>query len=222
MTLRLAVVLGAAGFLTPDARSRQLYELLPGSTLTRLSCLPPCTCPPVQLTGPLSGTFSLVFDHEEGGYRYYNVLGAAWVADLSGAPTPVVGSGTYRILTPIAFLHQMELTLQVGGDPPRIFDSGLVSADPHLVFPSVGVLVSTAQFDCNRDDIDIAAAPASCYANCDGSTAAPVLNVDDFLCFLNRFFAGDPYANCDGSTAAPVLNINDFPCFINRFMAGCV
>ncbi len=34
-------------------------------------------------------------------------------------------------------------------------------------------------------------APA-CYANCDDSTAAPVLNVADFTCFLGRFAAGCP------------------------------
>jgi outer membrane protein assembly factor BamB len=60
-----------------------------------------------------------------------------------------------------------------------------------------------------------------CYANCDQSTTAPVLNVLDFSCFLNRFAAGDPYANCDGSTTTPVLNVLDFSCFLNRFAAGC-
>jgi hypothetical protein len=63
--------------------------------------------------------------------------------------------------------------------------------------------------------------PPFCYANCDGSTAAPVLNIQDFSCFLNRFQAGETYANCDGSTAAPVLNVLDFTCFINAFGAGC-
>ena len=29
------------------------------------------------------------------------------------------------------------------------------------------------------------------------------------------------YANCDGSTTAPVLNVNDFTCFMNRYAAGC-
>ncbi|MFN0134441.1 MAG: GC-type dockerin domain-anchored protein [Phycisphaerales bacterium] len=60
-----------------------------------------------------------------------------------------------------------------------------------------------------------------CYANCDGSTAAPILNVNDFTCFLNKFAAGDPTANCDGSTSAPTLNVNDFTCFLNAFAAGC-
>ena len=61
----------------------------------------------------------------------------------------------------------------------------------------------------------------SCYANCDNSTAAPILNVNDFGCFLNKFAAADPYANCDHSTAPPTLNVNDFQCFLNAFAAGC-
>lgn len=60
-----------------------------------------------------------------------------------------------------------------------------------------------------------------CYANCDGSTVAPVLNVNDFMCFLGRYGAGDPYSNCDGSTAPPILNVNDFMCFQQRYAAGC-
>jgi hypothetical protein len=66
----------------------------------------------------------------------------------------------------------------------------------------------------------VAVVPA-CYANCDASTAPPVLNVNDFLCFQSRFAAGDSYANCDQSTTAPVLNVNDFLCFQAAFAAGC-
>jgi hypothetical protein len=62
---------------------------------------------------------------------------------------------------------------------------------------------------------------SECYANCDGSTGVPVLTVNDFICFQNRFAAGDPYANCNRSTGDPVLNINDFVCFQARFAAGC-
>ena len=61
----------------------------------------------------------------------------------------------------------------------------------------------------------------TCYPNCDGSTAAPILNVNDFTCFLNKYAAGDSYANCDASTLAPVLNVNDFTCFLNRYAVGC-
>jgi hypothetical protein len=61
----------------------------------------------------------------------------------------------------------------------------------------------------------------ACYANCDGSTQPPILNVLDFNCFLNAFSAGASYANCDNSTQPPVLNVLDFNCFLNRFSAGC-
>jgi glucose/arabinose dehydrogenase len=60
-----------------------------------------------------------------------------------------------------------------------------------------------------------------CYANCDGSTVAPVLNVDDFSCFINRYALQDCWANCDGSTVEPILNVDDFTCFINAFALGC-
>jgi uncharacterized membrane protein len=69
-----------------------------------------------------------------------------------------------------------------------------------------------------------------CYANCDESTTAPILNVDDFTCFINEFAQAqslphaqqlEHYANCDQSTIAPALNVDDFTCFINQYGAGC-
>jgi hypothetical protein len=70
----------------------------------------------------------------------------------------------------------------------------------------------------------------SCYANCDRSTVPPILNIEDFSCFINAFAAANAlppeqqlahYANCDQSTTTPVLNVEDFTCFINQFAAGC-
>lgn len=63
--------------------------------------------------------------------------------------------------------------------------------------------------------------PVECYANCDGSTVAPILNVADFICFQNAFAAGSTQANCDASTVAPILNVADFICFQTAFAAGC-
>ncbi len=57
--------------------------------------------------------------------------------------------------------------------------------------------------------------------NWDGGTGSPVLTVNDFACFLNRFAAGENYANCDGSSVAPALNVLDFTCFLDAFAAGC-
>jgi hypothetical protein len=80
------------------------------------------------------------------------------------------------------------------------------------------------------DNVRVYTEPAACYPNCDGSTVQPILNVDDFTCFINDFALGQSlppaqqvasYANCDGSTIAPVLNVDDFTCFINAFAGGC-
>jgi photosystem II stability/assembly factor-like uncharacterized protein len=72
--------------------------------------------------------------------------------------------------------------------------------------------------------------PPPCAANCDESTAPPILNIDDFTCFVNRYAEAQNlphlqqvthFANCDASTVAPVLNVDDFTCFLNRFGVGC-
>src|SRR5262249_30981761 len=60
-----------------------------------------------------------------------------------------------------------------------------------------------------------------CYANRDHSTSAPILNIQDFVTFLQQFSAGSIQANCDGSALVPILNIGDFSCFLTRFSAGC-
>jgi hypothetical protein len=69
-----------------------------------------------------------------------------------------------------------------------------------------------------------------CYANCDGSTHEPILNVGDFVCFVGQFAEATSlpheqqvthYANCDGSQTAPVLNVEDFQCFLTKFAQGC-
>jgi hypothetical protein len=86
--------------------------------------------------------------------------------------------------------------------------------------PLVGQPLKIRLGGANQTDMDNVRM-TTCYANCDGSTAAPILNVQDFTCFLQQFAAGLPYANCDGSTAAPALNVQDFSCFLQRFAAGC-
>ncbi len=63
---------------------------------------------------------------------------------------------------------------------------------------------------------------SSCYPDCDQSTGPGVLDIFDFLCFGNRFTAGDPYAcDCDTSTGPGICDIFDFLCFGNAFSAGC-
>jgi hypothetical protein len=81
-----------------------------------------------------------------------------------------------------------------------------------------GFTIGTGNFN-DLDEISVVG--GACYANCDGSTNQPILNVADFTCFLTKFAAQDPYANCDGSTTEPILNVADFTCFLSKFAAGC-
>jgi hypothetical protein len=76
----------------------------------------------------------------------------------------------------------------------------------------------------------VAGCDDTCYADCDQSSSQPILNVEDFVCFVNEFAHGvslppaqqvTHYANCDNSTTEPVLNVEDFICFITAFAQGC-
>jgi hypothetical protein len=95
--------------------------------------------------------------------------------------------------------------------------------NPQSIQPNSSQVVVVGTISSSFNGIDVAGglATPACYANCDGSTTPPVLNVADFTCFLSKFAAGDPYANCDGSTTPPVLNVADFTCFLSKFAAGC-
>jgi serine protease AprX len=115
-----------------------------------------------------------------------------------------------------------------GGSP----DSANVVENVFIQNPAPGVwtvqvigseIVQDARLETPELDADFALVVSgiSCYANCDSSTLAPILNVADFTCFLQRFAAADAYANCDGNTQPPVLNVADFTCFLQRFAAGC-
>jgi hypothetical protein len=71
------------------------------------------------------------------------------------------------------------------------------------------------------DNVKVAPVVTACYANCDGSTTAPILNVLDFICFQTKFAQNDPTANCDNSTNPPILNVLDFICFQTAYAQGC-
>ncbi len=199
------------------------YSLLPGSQMEREFCLPPCACPYIHSMGPLTGSFSLSLLDTNPLFTRYRLNGIFWYADLGPSSTSMTGTGIYTIGGEVALVHRLELSLTIGAlTVITDFDSGFVGVDPAHPFPQFAI-GTIAEPVCRRDQIRIIAAPGgtACYANCDGSTAAPVLNSLDFGCFLTRFAAGDAYANCDGSTAPPVLNALDFGCFLTRFAAGC-
>jgi hypothetical protein len=126
-------------------------------------------------------------------------------------------------------LMEIYLTNLVGGFSISRADGGpLASRAYHRHNGTTGVL--TTQAHRTRMTISLGGGTSTCYANCDGSTVEPVLNVDDFTCFINEYAQAQTlpheqqvahYANCDSSTIAPALNVDDFTCFINRYAQGC-
>jgi uncharacterized membrane protein len=93
-------------------------------------------------------------------------------------------------------------------DAHGVNESGLIAATGYAVNPA-------------QSHALILTPVAPCYANCDGSTTAPILNIADFVCFQAEFAAGDTRADCDHSTSPPILSIADFVCFQQAFAAGC-
>jgi hypothetical protein len=138
----------------------------------------------------------------------------------------LAGTGNSAVYAP--FVTLANLLGKTGGD-------ALYSADfGETWLPVLDEPLPTATCAAVPQDFPFAIIGAElvpeCYANCDGSTIEPALNVDDFTCFLNAYALGlalpaaqqvSHYANCDASTAPPVLNVDDFTCFLNRYALGC-
>jgi Beta-propeller repeat len=104
-------------------------------------------------------------------------------------------------------------------------DIAEAEADPGMVFASVFTWGSLAGPQQGFGDIVIAKMGEEllpCYADCDQSTGARVLDIFDFLCFQNGFVNSQPYAcDCDVITGPGVCDIFDFLCFQNHFAVGC-
>lgn len=197
----------------------------------------------LRFTSPVSSVQALVASASGGMVTMEAYRGGTLVATKSqpltaaAAPISVAGSGITRVtvsftgtlvLDDVCFVQSCPTTYDVyfgPTDPPTV----RVLADSVNTVFDPGALESTtlyywrvvAKNCCGQTAGPVWSFSTLCYPNCDESTSPPVLNVNDFLCFVNRYAAGDPYANCDDSTAAPVLNVNDFLCFTNRFAAGC-
>ena len=63
--------------------------------------------------------------------------------------------------------------------------------DRLVIWPDGRSVQLVFSIDSPGDFVRIITAAAAGYANCDGSTTAPILNVNDFVCFQQRFAAED-------------------------------
>jgi hypothetical protein len=90
-------------------------------------------------------------------------------------------------------------TLRWRKDGVALADDGRITGSATATLRITGVSAADAggyDMQVTGNCIPGASVPATlsvlCYPNCDNSTVAPVLNVLDFSCFLNRFAAGCP------------------------------
>jgi hypothetical protein len=153
-----------------------------------------------------------------GGLHYH--ISVDWAAQNNGGPLD--DGGVFTVM-----LGAGGTSYFVGSLPGGFTRYGSVAVDytpPSTASFRVGIRITRDGVPANEiqwvDNATISVVQ-SCYPNCDGSTAAPVLNVQDFSCFLQKFASGNPYANCDASTQPPTLNVADFSCFLQKYAAGC-
>lgn len=144
-----------------------------------------------------------------------NAMNATWPFQYFGPAWETFGTVYWEYGDGIAF-DPVNGELYLSGD-----GAGVHRFDRNTAMPlAEGPIANTESLGWDLD-AQVALVPNSCYANCDASRCRPVLNVADFICYINRYAAGDLYANCDQSTAPPVLNVADFICYMNKFAAGC-
>ncbi len=158
--------------------------------------------PPFQIAG---GRYLTVFDdgrgaalYMNGGFPNFQGVSAQNIVRYDGQTFEPLGAGVeYDQTGPgllVPFNDSRGPALLVTGGPSMSAGGGLV--------PGAAIWVGCP----------------NCYNNCDLSSAAPKLNVNDFMCFLNAYARRDPYANCNVDA---VINVADFICFMNKFAVGC-
>jgi len=116
-------------------------------------------------------------------------------------------SWTYPSTNPDTFYQGLALAAYDSGSGPGLYVGGR--------FTTIGGITANRIARYGRP---------LCPANCDGSfntAGCPTRSANDFICFMNRFAAGDLRANCDNTTTTPTLTANDFQCFLNAYAAGC-
>ena len=96
------------------------------------------------------------------------------------------GAGDFRLQATSPAIDRGDSTQHVGlpvdlDGKPRAVDFPGVANTGYTPF---GPIIDIGAYEAQP--------PAPCYANCDSSTLAPILNVNDFTCFLSRYAAGCP------------------------------
>ena len=134
-----------------------LYRLERESTFER-GCFPPCMCPMLESVS-ISGTFRLELITVGNVFDFYEVSRVRFkVRRNSGEILEITGSGTYAVST-IVDSQRMELTLEVGDEPPTVYRSDF-DVPGGSAFPRISVPISINGGYCHDTEIDVRAAPA--------------------------------------------------------------
>jgi hypothetical protein len=164
-------------------------------------------------------------------YALYRRPGLSWPGTGSANFTTLNApfqSGRIKVYFSDPDTIVLEVDTDFSGIPDQIYSRTGILGFAHELGTGFGVGAWNAQAEF--DNWSVTVGGAACYANCDSSTTEPVLNVEDFTCFISEFAAASVlppsqqithYANCDNSTTDPVLNVEDFTCFITKFAEGC-
>ncbi len=197
------------------------YQLGHAAAYEIEGCLAPCLCPGFHEQGPATGTFDLVFIESDPHFDYYAIRQVHFTAEVAHGVRVISGSGRYVIGGVHGAENRMTLELRIDGEGPFEFDSGLVPVA--AAFPNIEISIDAAPV-CREITVSVVAgeSPLNCYADCDRSTGAGVLDIFDFLCFQNAFVSQREYAcDCDTSSGHGVCDLFDFLCFQGAFVGGC-
>jgi hypothetical protein len=121
--------------------------------------------------------------------------GSLWRSDRLGNGEKVgvtVPVGSWNHIEMYIDYESRVLTVVVNGRVQSLRSPFMEMADDF--FRGIALLTATEMPStafAYTDDVEIEALiHGPCYANCDGSSTAPILNIDDFTCFINTFAHG--------------------------------
>ena len=140
-----ASVLGVGqGFAAPADTSGTLYGLITPPSALEIGCQGPCACP--LLTRPTYGSFQLIKTGVDPLYTYYAV--ERYIASFNNGPgaVSIIGSGLYKIGGEFALVQELTLDLEIEGNPPVHFDSGIQPV--RVPFPEISITSAVHGFYC--------------------------------------------------------------------------
>ena len=132
-----------------------IYKLTERSTY-QTGCFPPCECSLTEKV-PVHGMFLLSPAGFDGLFHNYEVTQVEWTVWLGYEELRITGSGTYRVGGEFASMHELELDLAVGDDPPQHFHSGLIVGGAE--FPRIDIVISINDMYCLDTVIHVDAVP---------------------------------------------------------------